>query len=272
MERLASPRTVSGLRCSFPTLRMTTEISKAKKWICCQLGAREHYAIPRALQARGLLGSLVTDAWVTPSSFLAKISAGRLADRFHNDLTDAHVVAFNSSVILFEMFARVRRRDEWKTIIERNQWFQRKVIAALNSQFATINYRPILLSYSYAALEPFRYAKSRGWKTVLVQIDPGPEEERIVAEEVARVPELAGDWQPAPSEYWASWRKECEIADRIVTNSEWSREGLMRSGVASEKLTLIPLAYAASEITDQKSAIRKPRSYPARVCEQFKQD
>ena len=28
------------------------------------------------------------------------------------------------------------------------------------------------------------------------QIDPGPEEERIVAEEVARVPELAGGWQP----------------------------------------------------------------------------
>ena len=59
------------------------------------------------------------------------------------------------------------------------------------------------LSYSYTALEPFRYAKAHGWKTLLVQIDPGPEEERIVAEEAARVPELAGDWQPAPPEYWS---------------------------------------------------------------------
>ena len=63
------------------------------KWICCQLGAREHYAIPRALFSRGLLGCLVTDAWVRPSSVLAKVSAGGLADRFHRDLSDARVIA-----------------------------------------------------------------------------------------------------------------------------------------------------------------------------------
>ena len=234
------------------------------KWICCQLGAREHYAIPRALFRRGALDWLVTDAWVPPSSTLAKIGAGSLADRFHNELRDGSVTAFNSSLILFEMLARVRRLAEWERIIERNQWFQRKVVGAFNSQLSTLSSQPILLSYSYAALEPFRYAKSRGWKTVLVQIDPGPEEERIVAEEVARVPKLAGKWQPAPAEYWASWREECSLADAIVVNSEWSREGLMRSGIPSEKLTLIPLAYEASEVGDQKAEIRQVRSYPAR--------
>ena len=91
------------------------------------------------------------------------------------------------------MLARARRLAEWETIIARNQWFQRKVVGALNSQLSTLNFQPILLSYSYAALEPFRFAKSHGWKTLLLQIDPGPEEERIVAEEVARVPALAGD-------------------------------------------------------------------------------
>ena len=78
-------------------------------WICCQLGAREHYAIPRALSRLGTLDWLITDAWVPPSSILAKISAGNLADRFHNELRDARVIAFNSSAILFEMFARARR-------------------------------------------------------------------------------------------------------------------------------------------------------------------
>ena len=237
------------------------------KWICCQLGAREHYAIPRALLSRGLLGCLLTDAWVPPSSVLAKISAGSLADRFHRDLSDARVIAFNSSVILFEMLARARRLAEWERIIARNQWFQRKVVGALNSQLSTLNFQPILLSYSYAALEPFRFAKLHGWKTLLLQIDPGPEEERIVAEEVARVPALAGAWQPAPAAYWASWRQECDLADRIIVNSEWSREGLMRSGVPSGKLTLIPLAYGASEVGDQKSEIKQVRSYPARFTQ-----
>ena len=234
------------------------------KWICCQLGAREHYAIPRALLSRGLLGCLLTDAWVPPSSVLAKISAASLADRFHNDLSDARVMAFNSSVILFEMRARARRLAEWERIIARNQWFQRKVVGALNSQLSTLSSQPILLSYSYAALEPFRFAKLHGWKTLLLQIDPGPEEERIVAEEVARVPGLAGAWQAAPSDYWASWRQECDLADRIIVNSEWSREGLMRSGIPSEKLTLIPLAYEASEVGDHKAEIKQVRSYPAR--------
>ena len=239
--------------------------TNSRNWICCQLGAREHYAIPRALFSRDLLGYLITDAWVPPSSVLAKFSAGGLADRFHTDLRDARVRAFNSSIILLEMRARARRRAEWKTIAERNQWFQRKVLNALSSEIGHwTSDSSILLSYSYAALEPFRFAKSRGWKTLLLQIDPGPEEERIVAEEVARVPELAGGWQPAPVDYWSSWRQECDFADRIIVNSEWSREGLMRSGIPREKLTVIPLAHEGSELGDQKFETTQVKSYPAR--------
>src|SRR5438876_5663477 len=179
--------------------------SKIRKWLCCQLGAREHYAIPRALFRSSLFDRLVTDAWVPPSSFLAKLSGSRLADRFHNELRDAPVIAFNSSLVLFEALAHSRRLAEWPKVMARNCWFQRKVVSFLRSQLSTLNYQPILLSYSYTALEPFRHAKSRGWKTVLMQIDPGPAEDRIVAAEVARVPELAGDCQPAPAESWIWW-------------------------------------------------------------------
>lgn len=262
--------------------------SKTTNWLCCQLGAREHYAIPRALLRQQMLGWLVTDAWVPPSSFLAKLSGSGLADRFHNDLRDAAVEAFNSSLIIFEMFARARRLQEWEAIVARNRWFQRKVVSLLQSQLrkgawlprsfalstidsvkrrgshGALRSRPILLSYSYTALEPFRHAKSRGWKTVLVQIDPGPEEERIVAEEIARVPELAGKWRPAPSGYWDSWREECSLADAIVVNSEWSRQELVLSGVPREKLTVISLAYETPDVGGQKSAVGAVRSYPDR--------
>ena len=237
--------------------------SKITKWLCCQLGAREHYAIPRALFRSSLLDRVVTDAWVPPSSFLAKLFGSRLADRFHNELRDAPVIAFNSSLILFETLTRTRDLTDWQKIIARNRWFQRKVVSYLRcSQLSTFNSQPVLLSYSYTALEPFQHAKSQGWKTVLMQIDPGPEEERIVAEEVVRVPELAGDWQPAPAEYWASWRKECELADRIVVNSEWSRDGLICSGVPREKVSIIPLAYETPDVGGQKSEVGAARLYP----------
>jgi glycosyltransferase involved in cell wall biosynthesis len=250
------------------------------KWLCCQLGAREHYAIPRALFRLGVLEYLLTDAWVRPSSFVAKVCrrGSTLGERFHNDLRDARVKMFNSSLVLFEMLAGARDSRGWPKIVARNRWFQRKVVSFLRSHLSTLNSQLVLCSYSYTALELFRYAKAHGWETLLVQIDPGPEEERIVAEEAARVPHLAGDWQPAPAEYWASWHEECNLADQIVVNSEWSREGLMRGGVIREKVSVIPVAYEATEVSGQKSAtsaeaptareVRSARSYPARFTEQ----
>ena len=240
------------------------------KWLCCQLGAREHYAIPRALLRGDLLAYLLTDAWVPPSSLLGKICGreSNLAERFHGELPDARVKAFNSSLIVFEMLARARRLRGWAKIIARNGWFQHKIVSFLRSQLSAIDYQPILLSYSYTALEPFRYAKAQGWKTLLVQIDPGPEEEAIVAEEAARVRELAAGWQPAPTEYWALWREECKLADRIVVNSEWSREALVRRGIPRDKISVIPVAYEAREVRGQTSEIRRARSYPARFTQE----
>jgi len=257
------------------------------KWLCCQLGAREHYAIPRALFRIGMLGSLVTDAWVPPSSLLAKCCghSSKFRHRFHSELRDAQVKAFNSSLVLFEMLAGARDSSGWPKILARNRWFQRKVVSFLRSQLRKGAWLPrsftlstlnsvkergshgalrsqlVLCSYSYTALEPFRYAKANGWKTLLVQIDPGPEEERIVTEEAARVPELAADWQAAPPEYWAFWREECKLADRIVVNSEWSRTGLTKAGVIGEKLTVIPLAYEEFGV-GRRAEPRVRRNYP----------
>jgi glycosyltransferase involved in cell wall biosynthesis len=242
--------------------------SKTTKWLSCQLGAREYYAIPRALFRLTMLEQLVTDGWAAPSSLLAKLSGSRLANRFHHELRHAPVTSFNLSLIAFEVLARARRLGGWRKIVARNRWFQQNVCSHLRSQPSTLKSQPILLSYSYTALEPFRHAKSQGWKTVLMQIDPGPEEERIVAEEVTRVPHSVGEWQPAPAEYWVWWRKECELADRIVVNSEWSRQGLMRSGVPTEKLSVIPLAYEPPDAGGQKSGAGALRLYPDRFTKE----
>ena len=42
-----------------------------EKWICCQIGARERYAVARALHQHRALDLLLTDAWVRPHSVLA---------------------------------------------------------------------------------------------------------------------------------------------------------------------------------------------------------
>jgi glycosyltransferase involved in cell wall biosynthesis len=239
-------------------------------WICCQIGAREHYAVPRALYRRRALDQLVTDAWVPASSILRIFSGQRsmVSGRWHQELSDAPVRAFTASLLIFELLARARGLAGWEKVIARNNWFQKQVVKTLQD-YETTDYgttgRPLtLFSYSYAALEPLRFAKSRGWKTVLGQIDPGPLEERIVAEEVARVPGLARNWKPAPPLYWDSWREECKLADRIIVNSEWARAALVESGVIGEKLSVIPLAYEGEGPQDYGTTRLQERKYPAR--------
>jgi glycosyltransferase involved in cell wall biosynthesis len=101
------------------------------------------------------------------------------------------------------------------------------------------------MAYSYAALDILRSARARGWRTVLAQIDPGRVEERIVARLHEEDHGHRANWQPAPKEYWDSWREECAVAERIVVNSAWSQAALLEEGVPAEKLRIIPLAYEA---------------------------
>ena len=226
-------------------------------WICCQLGAREHYAVPRALFRQEALRLLITDAWVQPRSVIRALGSG-LRERFHPELASASTKAWNTGLIAFEAAARIRKLSEWQRVISRNRWFQRRACAYLGRKAETPKTELIIFAYSYAARDIFRFAKQRGWKTALGQIDPGPVEEKIVADEAARVPELAGDWRPAPPEYWDNWQEECSLADHIIVNSKWSRSCLLKAAVNGEKVSVIPLAY--EPITNTQIT----RAYPAR--------
>ena len=215
-------------------------------WLCCQLGAREHYVVPRALQQSGLLRELITDLWVRPGSVLRSLRSG-LAGRFHPSLSSARVTAMNLGALTFELGAI--GANGWRVITKRNDWFQRSVVNQLSRNHAGANLR--VFAYSYAAAEIFNVARKRGWNTVLGQIDPGPVEERIVAELTPNT------HRAAPPEYWRSWRSECELADQIVVNSCWSRDALLSEGIAGDKIRVIPLAY---EPTPEATTF--VRSYP----------
>ncbi len=113
----------------------------------------------------------------------------------------------------------------------------------------------VFFGYSYASLEMLAAEKKRGVLTVLDQIDPGAAEFQLVAEEMARFPELAGPPPEFPAAYYERNRREWALADRIVVNSEWSREALVQEGVAPEKLVVIPLAFE-TKVEKQKTENR----------------
>lgn len=224
-------------------------------WLCCQLGAREHYAIPRALQHGGLLCEFVTDLWIRPNA-LTNHWRNKLGGRFHPGLAQARVTAANAAALAFEIKSQVGGLGGWELISKRNEWFQRKVVARFKRRERDADRRPTtVFAYSYAAEHIFHYARERGWRTVLGQIDPGPAEEWTVAR--LRKGANSNSWQPAPAEYWRKWRNECELADEIVVNSEWSRKELVSEGLPETKIRVIPLAFEAA---NQAEAFE--RNYP----------
>jgi glycosyltransferase involved in cell wall biosynthesis len=230
-------------------------MSERAPWICCHLGAREHYAVPRALHRRGELLALITDAWASPGSpwpLVPGATGRRLRERYSTDLASADVRDFTTSLVAHEARWRVQGRRGWPLVAARNQWFQAKAAAVLTSMPAPA----AIFAHSYAALQIFRAAKAIGSATVLGQIDPGQAHLDVVRQVADRWPEFGPRPAEPPPEYFADWREECRLADRIIVNSEWSRDSLQRAGIEDEKIRVVPLPYQA------EGAATVERRYP----------
>lgn len=201
---------------------------------------------------------MITDAWIPPGSLWTKLPSKRLSERYHSSLHSAAVHAHNLSGVIAEMLRRRRLRG-WDLVIARNAWFQEKVVRQLQKLTADgKNDQPaILFSFSYTAAKPFEFAKKLGWTTVLGQIDCGPSEQELVKQLQIQYGGQQASWQPPASSYWNNWRKELAMADKIIVNSQWSREHLLKEGVAESKISVIPLAYQPSS-----DSVGFKRKYP----------
>lgn len=215
-------------------------------WICCHLGAREHYAIPRALHRHRKLQTLATDAWAVPGGAWTQLPGAtgrRLSERFASELAHADVRDFTRSLLAHEVLWRARGLTGWALAMSRNGWFQQLAAQVVSDAAAEPGLATVVFSHSYVALAPFREAKARGYKTVLGQIDPGEAHFQLVDRLSDRWPEYGAAPEAPPAAYFTAWREECELADSIVVNSEWSRDSLARAGIPSAKVTVIPLSY-----------------------------
>lgn len=223
-------RGMHSLHCSPPT------------WICSQIGTREYYAIPNALYQQGKLAGLATD-WYAPRSPILRHLLGRLS---------RSALLARSSTIPDELVRSFPLRSLlWKRKVRRlaAQGRAYEAYAQTDSAFASavsnLIFPPhqIFFGYSYASLEILEAERRRGVKTLLGQIDPGALEFRLVSDEMSRFPEFAGPPSEFPTNFYDRNRREWELADRILVNSEFSREALIKQGVQPEKLVVVPLCF-----------------------------
>ena len=197
----------------------------SEAWFCAQQGAREHYAVPRALAATDRLLRLVTDVWVGRRSWLTRFGPGlmkRLAGRQHADVPETAIRSFNGHFLARDLMQRIRRMPEPEFYHARNHAFDCRAAAELSRLLRAGSPPAVVFSYAHSSRRLFRAARDAGCRTVLGQFDPGPVEADIVDAEAAAHPEYRHDWVRYPADYVREWREEVESSDVVMANSEWS--------------------------------------------------
>jgi glycosyltransferase involved in cell wall biosynthesis len=228
-----------------------------KKWIFVHLGARAHYQFPEAISER--IQTVYTDFWIGKNfisrmfSFLSFPLLRKILQRNNSHIKNSKVVSFPFSLLFHELLWKLKGINGWQKIMRRNEWFQRKV---KNHLLQNTDQHLVIFTFAYTALEILKLAEHRKWKTILYQMDPGIEEEKIVREEIQRS-SLPSSWQPAPENYWQQWQEELLLADKIIVNSAWSKSSLLKFNIPEEKFRIIPLA-----LEENKQLKSFERTYP----------
>jgi glycosyltransferase involved in cell wall biosynthesis len=237
-----------------------TDISSCEvgevSWICAQIGAREHYAVPRALNQIGRLRTVYTDFWAGAglrqlAAQWSNSSLRSLAARFHADLTDACVRSLNLRTFFWELNARLMRNRRSATglyqgYLDFGRRFACGVRDSIRSQ-RNIPPNTIFFAYDTGALEVMEWLQERRIYCVLDQMDPSRVEVDLVHEEEKTWPGWQDHSTDVPEDYFRRRELEWKLADRIVVNSEFCRRALIRQGVLSEKILVVPLSYEAGE-------------------------
>lgn len=217
--------------------------------VVAQLGARQHYRIPRLCHAHDALVRLHTDFWQPiPPAFAPIIAnlpvraARRLAARKMLDLPN-NLVATHSLPAAYWRLRGNMARDRASQYEVHRRWgegFARRVAATLAGEDFTA-----FFGFSSASLEALVEARRLGALAVLDEIAPTHLEDRIMAEEQARFPGWEPTGAPTPRLFLERLQAEWEAANRIMVNSAWTRSALVSEGVPSDKIHVVPIIYEA---------------------------
>lgn len=224
------------------------------KLLVAQIGARRHYAVPRALHEAGVLDRLMTDAcgdlppWslidLVPARF-RKGGVARLAAR-RTGLPGGKVTGFFFFTVsaFLGPWQRKSGEDNITWWLRRNRRFNELV---LREGFGLADG---VYVFNGAGLEILREARRRGLFCVLDQTSaPMRHDAGLLAGEAERWPDWAteaeriGNWLPMAEREEEEW----QLADRIICGSEYVVESVRAVGCPAGKCRLVRYGYHLEE-------------------------
>jgi glycosyltransferase involved in cell wall biosynthesis len=241
------------------------------------MGGREHYAIPRALHATGDLRLCLTEFYAGNLTralgrrFSAK-PIRALAARNHADLPTGVVKSWNLRSLGWEATLRRMARqgvtERYLGYCEVGKRFTEAAIRYLRA-LPDLPEDGLFFGYDTASLEIMEFLKQRGFHCVLDQIDPCRVEVELVKAEQKLWPGWEDSVLDVPEEFYARHQQEWALADRVMVNSDWSRQALVQQGVPPEKLVVVPLCYEREKRPGDEA---ETRSEITRQSRSFKRD
>ncbi|MEW6989880.1 glycosyltransferase family 4 protein [Colwelliaceae bacterium 6441] len=213
---------------------------KNRMFHATQIGSREYYNYPRALNRMGKLASFSTDIWApwAQNLFLPK-SLARLKSRFNIDLEGFPVQSQN----FFKQFISVSKKTDCRFSFWEKQGESFGRWASQNILKAGIDDRHGTFGFTNANLEIMQTAKKVGALAVHGQIDPGISWYETVLKEHDSWGGVENNIKPPTTTYLNRLREEWDIADFIIANSEHTKSSLISQKVNSQKILVVPLAY-----------------------------
>jgi glycosyltransferase involved in cell wall biosynthesis len=221
-------------------------------WIISQIGARQHYGIPRSFQQNQTLRVLYTDSWCRLGHRLLARGTPPMrayAGRYHPDIPNSKVRSFTVRTAVD--YYRHRKSvwtlvDEYQDYLRVGRWFSEAVARDL----AGMAFDPAVdafFGFNTGCLETMELLNERGVPTICDQIDPGAVEEEMVAAEAEKWPGWQRQPGRIPGAYWDRMRAEWAAASLVLVNSDWSKRALVRQGVPAGKMFVVPVAYEARQ-------------------------
>lgn len=246
-----------------------TTTNQKHSFVVAQIGARRHYAVPRALASTGQLAFLYTDicaasGWPIALSMVPKRfqphRLRKLLERKPEGIPASNVRSFPAFGLHYGARLRWAKNDaaRYATFLWGARRFNELVVKA--------GFGDAQCAYTFnsAGLEILRTARNRGLFTVLDQtIAPHDLMWKLEDEEHVRFP----DWEDLPetnpyrADYTARNHEEWTLTKRIICGSDFVRDAVVACAGPAARCRVVPYGYDP----DWTPVVRTNHGGPLRV-------
>lgn len=228
-----------------------------KKWYVAQKDRREQYNIPRLISQSADLKAFYTNLWI-PKQYLNLSSANVRLSRYlsklkcysNNEIANEIVKSRNIRTLLGRAFTRSTENkfDAWVTDGSNfSSWVAKSLKDLLDEESASFG-------YTCENLELMKLMKQKGGFAVHGQVDPGLEWYKVFEDEANLFPGASTSFESPSASFIDRISEEWLIADKIIVNSKYSKNSLIKHGVAPKKIQVIPLSFNGTITQREKIA------------------